>query len=174
MHYGKINKVDSANGPGVRVSLFVSGCRNHCPNCFNQDTWAFDYGTPYTQETEDEIIQAVSLPYIDGITILGGEPFEEENQETVMHLLSRIHRDYPQKDIWCYTGYTLDRDLCSGGRKYTPFTDELLSTLDVLVDGRYVEELKDYRIHFRGSSNQRLIDMKETLKNGSITLLPLP
>lgn len=170
MYYGKLNKVDSANGPGVRVSLFVSGCRNKCPNCFNQDTWAFNYGLPYTEETENEILEAVSIPYIDGITILGGEPFEEENQETVMLLLERIRKECPSKDIWCYTGYTLEKDLYEGGRKHTPYTDRLLATLDVLVDGRFVEELKNMMLHFRGSSNQRLISMKPTLASGITTL----
>lgn len=173
MHYGKINKVDSANGPGVRVSLFVSGCRNHCPHCFNADTWAFDYGTPYTKETEDEIVEAVSLPYIDGITVLGGEPFEEENQQEVMHLLERIRSELPDKDIWCYTGYTLEADLYKGGRKHTPYTDRLLAALDVLVDGRFIEEQKNLMLHFRGSSNQRLIDMKRTRETGITALLPL-
>lgn len=164
MNYGELKKIDSANGPGVRVSLFVSGCRNHCPGCFNRDTWDFGYGMPYTQDTEKEILEALAPGYIEGFTVLGGEPFEEENQPVVRDLLKKIHETYPEKTIWCYTGYTLEKDLYEGGRKHTEVTDELLSYLTVLVDGRFVEEQRDLTLKFRGSRNQRLLK----LKNGKL------
>ncbi len=164
MHYGKIRNCDIANGQGVRVSLFVSGCRNHCKNCFQPETWDFDYGTPYTEKTEEYIIQLLSKPYIQGLTILGGEPLEPENQQGLLRLLKRVKFDYPEKDIWCYTGYTLEQALEEGSPCRCNVTDELLSAIDVLVDGRFVEELKDITLKFRGSSNQRIISMKEWRK----------
>lgn len=164
MHYGKIQNCDIANGQGVRVSLFVSGCRNHCKNCFQPETWNFDYGNPYTEETEEYIIQLLSKPYIQGLTILGGEPLEPENQQGLLRLLKRVKSDYPEKDIWCYTGYTLEQALKDGSPCRCDVTDELLSAIDVLVDGRFVEELKDITLKFRGSSNQRIISMKEWRK----------
>lgn len=164
MYYGMIRNCDIANGQGVRVSLFVSGCRNHCKNCFQPETWNFDYGTPYTEETEEYIIQLLSKPYIQGLTILGGEPLEPENQQGLLRLLKRVKSDYPEKDIWCYTGYTLEQALKDGSPCRCDVTDELLSAIDVLVDGRFVEELKDITLKFRGSSNQRIISMKEWRK----------
>lgn len=164
MHYGKIRNCDIANGQGVRVSLFVSGCRNHCKNCFQPETWDFDYGTPYTEKTEEYIIQLLSKPYIQGLTILGGEPLEPENQQGLLRLLKRVKSDYPEKDIWCYTGYTLEQALEEGSPCRCDVTDELLSAIDVLVDGRFVEELKNITLKFRGSSNQRIISMKEWRK----------
>ena len=161
MYYGEIQKTDIANGRGVRVSLFVSGCRRHCKGCFNSDTWSFTYGTPYTDETENEIIEALSPSYINGLTLLGGEPMEKENQEALLPLLRRVRETYPEKDIWCYTGCTLEKDLVPGGAYYCEATDEILSLLDVLVDGEFIEEKKDLRLVFRGSSNQRIIDMKQ-------------
>ena len=134
MYYGEIKKTDIANGRGVRVSLFVSGCRRHCKGCFNSDTWSFTYGTPYTDETENEIIEALSPSYINGLTLLGGEPMEKENQEALLPLLRRVRETYPEKDIWCYTGCTLEKDLVPGGAYYCEATDEILSLLDVLVD----------------------------------------
>jgi len=168
MNYGELKKVDSANGPGVRVTLFVSGCRNHCPGCFNRDTWDFGYGKPFTEDTRQEILEALEPGYIAGFTVLGGEPFEEENQPEVAALLQKIRELYPQKNIWCYTGYTLDKDLVPGGRKYTEVTDRLLSCIDVLVDGRFIEEQKDLTLKFRGSRNQRLLKLKNGKAEGEL------
>lgn len=159
MYYGKIKECDIANGAGVRVTLFVSGCRNHCKNCFQPETWDFYYGSPYTEETETHIIQSLSRPYIQGLTLLGGEPFEPENQKELVRLLRKVKKIYPEKDVWCYTGYTLDKALQEGSSCRCEVTDELLSLIDVLVDGRYIDEKKDISLKFRGSSNQRIIDM---------------
>ena len=165
MNYGNIKPVDVADGPGVRVSLFVSGCRHHCKGCFNVETWNFDYGKPYTKETEDEIIKALQPAFIEGFTVLGGEPFEPENQVEVVKLLKRVRQTYPQKSIWCYTGYTYDTDLQKGGKVYTDVTEEMLFCIDVLVDGEFVEEERDITLKFRGSRNQRLL----TLSEGKVT-----
>ena len=170
MNYGEIKNCDIANGTGVRVSIFVSGCRNHCENCFQPQTWDFEYGTPYTEETEKEIISMLEPAYIDGLTLLGGEPFEPENQPTLLRLVSRVKELYPQKTVWAYTGFTLDELLLSTCRGNCPSTAGLLSLIDVLVDGRFVESLKDISLRFRGSSNQRIIDLKKTLKSGSTVL----
>ena len=170
MHYGEIKKCDIANGEGVRVSLFVSGCTHHCPGCFNQDTWEFDYGKEYTQETEKEILEALAPSYINGLSLLGGEPFEPQNQKVLISLLRKVKERYPEKDIWCYSGYLFDKELLSGSRARCGYTDEMLSMLDVLVDGRFVESLKDITLIFRGSSNQRLIDVKKSLAEGSVVL----
>lgn len=160
MHYGNIKECDIADGPGVRVSLFVSGCRHHCKGCFNAETWDFNYGKPYTKETEDEIIQLLASDFVQGFTLLGGEPFEPENQVELVKLLNRIRETYPQKDIWCYTGYLYDVDLPEGGKVHTDVTDEMLSYIDVLVDGEFVEAEKDVTLVFRGSRNQRIIHLK--------------
>ena len=168
MHYGEIKKCNIANGEGVRVSLFVSGCTHHCPGCFNQDTWDFDYGKEYTQETEKEILEALAPSYINGLSLLGGEPFEPRNQEVLISLLRKVKERYPEKDIWCYSGYLFDKELLSESRARCEYTDEMLSMLDVLVDGRFVEALKDIRLVFRGSSNQRVIDVKKSLETGEI------
>ena len=170
MYYGAIKKCDIANGEGVRVSLFVSGCTHHCPGCFNQDTWDFDYGKEYTQETEDEILKALSPGYINGLSLLGGEPFEPQNQEVLVRLLRKVKEQYPEKNIWCYSGYLFDKELLSESRARCEYTDEMLSMLDVLVDGRFVEALKDIRLVFRGSSNQRVIDVKKSLETGTVVL----
>ena len=164
MYYGNIKKFDIADGEGVRVSLFVSGCTNHCKNCFQPETWDFKYGNPYTEETEQEILDALNSPNIQGLTLLGGEPFEPENQRELVKLLRRVKTELPAKDIWCYTGFVYDKDLVEDGRKHCEVTDEMLSYLDVLVDGPFIEEKKDIRLRFRGSSNQRVLNMKETLK----------
>lgn len=161
MYYGELKKIDSADGPGVRVTIFVSGCRNYCPGCFNQNTWDFCYGRPYTEETEKEILSALEPDYIEGLTVLGGEPFEEENQAEVLKLLKTVRKNHPEKNIWCYTGYILDKDLCPGGRKHTSVTDELLANIDVLVDGPFKQDLRDLTLKFRGSRNQRLIKLKD-------------
>ncbi len=170
MHYGSIKTHDIANGPGVRVSLFVSGCRNACKGCFQEETWDFNYGSEYTQETENQILSALYPSYIQGITLLGGEPFETENQTSLLQLVKRIRQELPSKNIWCYTGCTLENELSIGGRCYCDVTEELLSMIDVLVDGRFILELADITLKFRGSSNQRLIDMKETKKKGTVVL----
>lgn len=159
MYYGKIRENDIANGSGVRVSLFVSGCRNHCKNCFQPETWDFHYGNPYTEETERHIIKSLSHQYIQGLTLLGGEPLEPENQEVLVRLLRKVKAIYPEKDVWCYTGYTLEQAKRSGSCCRCDVTDEMLSLIDVLVDGRYEDELRDISLKFRGSSNQRIIDM---------------
>ena len=161
MNYATIKKYDIANGPGVRVSLFVSGCRHHCKNCFNEVAWDFSYGEPFTKETEEEILEALSSNYIQGLTLLGGEPFEPENQRGLVSFVKRVKETLPTKDIWCYTGFVYDKDLIPGGRAYTEVTDELLRYIDTLVDGPFVEELKDITLLFRGSSNQRILNMKE-------------
>lgn len=161
MYYGNIKGYDIADGPGVRVSLFVSGCRHHCKGCFNAETWDFAYGQPYTKETEDQIIDMLAGSYIQGLTVLGGEPFEPENQPEVMRLLRRVKKTYPGKDIWCYSGYLYDVDMQKGGCVYTDVTEELLSYIDVLVDGEFVEDMKDITLLFRGSRNQRLIVLKD-------------
>ena len=161
MHYGNIKTYDIADGTGVRVSLFVSGCRNHCKNCFNPETWDFAYGREFTEETMQEILKALDHIYIAGFSLLGGEPFEQENQETLVDVLRKIKTAFPKKNIWCYTGYLLDVDLQPGGRKYTEFTEEMLSYIDILVDGRFVEEEKDITLQFRGSRNQRIFRLED-------------
>ena len=170
MNYGEIKKTDIANGEGVRVSLFVSGCRHCCPNCFNPETWSFEYGQPFTKDTEEELAAALSKPFINGLTILGGEPFEPENQPGLLELSRRIKASYPEKSIWSFTGYLFDRDILA--KKLGPWevTQELLSYLDVLVDGPFVASLKNLNLRFRGSSNQRLIDVPASLKTGAVVL----
>ena len=171
MYYGEIKKVDIANGPGTRVSLFVSGCRRHCRDCFNAETWDFCFGQPYTAQTEQEIIDALAPSYIHGLTVLGGEPFEPENQETVLGLLRRVRACYPQKNIWCFTGNTLETDILKeGGCGRCAVTDELLEQIDVLVDGAFVAEKRNMMLRFRGSENQRLIDMNATRRAGCVVL----
>ena len=159
MYYGMIKKCDIADGPGVRVSLFVSGCRHHCKGCFNAENWDFAYGSPYTKETEEEILRLLEPDYIRGFTLLGGEPFEPENQRELAGLLARIRETYPGKDIWCYTGYLYDRDLQPGGCVFTDVTETMLSCIDVLVDGEFIEEQKDVTLRFRGSRNQRILTL---------------
>lgn len=163
MYYGNIKKYDIADGPGVRVSLFVSGCRHHCKGCFNAETWDFSYGRPFTEETQEELLAALAPSYIAGLTVLGGEPFEPENQPVVTEVLRRAREQYPRKDIWCYTGYLYDVDLIPGGKVYTSVTEEMLSYIDVLVDGEFMEAEKDVSLQFRGSRNQRIIRLSEEL-----------
>ncbi|MCD7814629.1 MAG: anaerobic ribonucleoside-triphosphate reductase activating protein [Lachnospiraceae bacterium] len=159
MNFGTIKKYDIADGPGVRVSLFVSGCRHHCKGCFNAETWSFDYGRPFTADTENEILEALAPDYIQGFTALGGEPFEPENQPVVAALMRKIRERYPRKDIWCYTGYLYDVDLIPDGCVFTDVTREMLSYIDVLVDGEFIEAEKDISLQFRGSRNQRIIHL---------------
>lgn len=171
MYYGNIKNLDIANGEGIRVSLFVSGCTHHCKNCFNPETWDFYYGKPFTEETENEILKMLEPNHIAGITLLGGEPFDPHNQPALLNLVKRIKQKFgDSKNIWSFTGYVYDKDLIKGGRAYCDATDELLAHLDVLVDGPFIESLKDLMLKFRGSSNQRLINMKETLKQEKIVL----
>ena len=169
MYYSVIKPVDIADGVGVRVTLFVSGCTHHCKGCFQPQTWAFDYGQPYTQQTEDEILSLLQPPYIRGLTLLGGEPMEPDNQRALLHLLQRVRTELPQKDVWCYSGYTLDQ-LTEQSRARCEVTDELLTMIDVLVDGEFVEEKRNISLKFRGSENQRLIDLPATLKQGTVVL----
>lgn len=169
MHYSVIKPVDIADGVGVRVTLFVSGCTHHCKGCFQPQTWAFDYGQPYTKETEDQLISLLSPSYIRGLTLLGGEPMEPNNQRALLSLLRRVRAELPKKDIWCYSGYTLD-ELTGLSRARCEVTDELLSLIDVLVDGEFVEEKRNISLKFRGSENQRLIDLAATRKQGTVVL----
>lgn len=170
MYYGEIKKCDIANGEGVRVSLFVSGCTHHCPGCFNVATWDFHYGKEFTEETEKELLDALEPSYINGLSLLGGEPFEPENQKALVPFLRKVKERYPGKNIWCYSGYLYDSQLLSESRARCEYTDEMLSMIDVLVDGRFVESLKDITLVFRGSSNQRIIDVKKSLESGDVVL----
>ena len=171
MNYANIKKSDIANGLGVRVSLFVSGCTHHCKGCFNPETWDFNYGKGYTKEVEEEIIKALSPAYIAGLSLLGGEPFEPENSPFLATLTKRVKEELPGKDIWCYSGYSLDTDMLSGKLSGIPSTRALLENIDVLVDGEFVLDKKDISLKFRGSSNQRVIDVPASLKAGKPVLL---
>ena len=170
MNYAAIKKYDIANGPGVRVSLFVSGCTHHCKGCFNSETWDFNYGNPFDSDVINEIIEALQPGYIHGFTLLGGEPFEYRNQLGVLPLLKEIKAHYPAKDIWCYTGYDFEKDLLGDMAKQWSETYEMLSLIDVLVDGQYKDELHDFRLQWRGSSNQRVIDVQKSLKENKVVL----
>ena len=165
MNYGLIKKTDIADGVGVRVSLFVSGCTHHCKGCFNPETWNFEYGKPFTRETEDEIIEALKPGFVKGLTLLGGEPLEPQNQTVLLPFLEKVKVIYPDKNIWCYTGYTLEKDLLFGAksRARCEATDALLKFIDVLVDGEFQIDKKDIRLKFRGSSNQRILDLPKSL-----------
>ena len=172
MYYGNIKNTDIANGEGVRVSLFVSGCTHHCKNCFNPETWNFCYGNQFTSEVEDKIIKMLEPDYIKGLTLLGGEPMEPQNQEALLPFVKKIREKFGnKKNIWCYTGFVFDKDLApEDGRVHTASTKELLNNIDVLVDGPFVEDLKNISLKFRGSSNQRIINLPETLKQNEIVL----
>ena len=169
MNFATIKKRDIANGPGVRVSLFVSGCTHRCEGCFNEIAWDFSYGEPFTDAVETELLEALSPDFIAGITLLGGEPFEPENQRALLPFLKRVREAFPQKTVWCYSGYTLEQ-LQGESRARCEVTDEMLAILDVLVDGRFVLAKKNIRLRFRGSENQRLIDMNKTRETGEIVL----
>lgn len=170
MNYAEIKTTDIANGEGVRVSLFVSGCRRHCKNCFNRMTWDFSYGRPFTEQTEEQLLNALSPDHIAGLTLLGGDPFEPENQRALLPFVKRVKERFPKKTIWCYTGYTYANGGIEEEQVACEVTRELISCLDVLVDGRFVEELKDIRLLFRGSSNQRIIDVKRSIESGNVVL----
>lgn len=170
MNYAAIKTYDIANGPGVRTSVFVSGCTRHCKECFQPQTWDFDYGEPFTQEVIDRILASLEPPQIAGLTVLGGEPFEPRNQVGVAALLRQVRDAYPQKSIWSFTGYLLDAELLTGKVGSGTLVREILSYLDVLVDGPFQIEKKDLTLRFRGSSNQRLIDVPKTLASGSVVL----
>ena len=170
MYYGEIKNCDIANGIGVRVSLFVSGCTNRCPHCFQPQTWDFEYGQPFTQETEELLLRLLEPAHINGLTLLGGEPFEPANQRALLPFVQRVRERFPGKTVWAFTGFTLEELLREGSYPRCEATDGLLALLDVLVDGRFEEEKKDISLRFRGSSNQRLIDMKETRKGNRIVL----
>ena len=170
MNYAAIKTRDIANGPGVRVSLFVSGCTHHCKNCFNREAWDFDYGQPFTEETVDYIISQMRPGYVKGLTLLGGEPFDPRNQSAVVELLRRVKKELPEKSIWAFSGYLFDRDILPGRLGDPAVTREYLSYLDVLVDGPFIEELKNLSLRFRGSENQRLIDVKKSLAAGEVVL----
>lgn len=172
MHYSTIKDCDIANGIGVRITLFVSGCTNHCKNCFQPQTWDFDFGEPFTEETEEKLLEMLKPDYISGLTLLGGEPMEPQNQKALVPFLKKVRKAYPNKNIWCFTGFTYEVLKTDGSHPRCEVTDEMLSLIDVLVDGKYVDELKDLTLQFRGSSNQRLIDMVKTRENGEVTLLP--
>ena len=170
MNYATIKNCDIANGPGVRVSLFVSGCTHRCPGCFNEVAWDFDYGQPFTQETIEEILNMLRPSYIRGLTLLGGEPFEPQNQGPIVELLRRIKAELPEKSIWAFSGYLFDKDILSGRLGDWEITKEYISYLDVLVDGPFVLAKKNLSLRFRGSENQRLIDVPASLRTGEIVL----
>ena len=170
MNYGTIKNCDIANGPGVRVSLFVSGCTHRCKGCFNEVAWDFEYGEPFTQDTIDSILKMLEPPYVQGITLLGGEPFEPQNQGAIVDLLRQIKAKMPEKSVWAFSGYLFDKDIMAGKLGPKEITQEFVSYLDVLVDGPFILEKKDLTLRFRGSSNQRLIDVPATLESGEIVL----
>lgn len=170
MNYAGIKYNDIANGPGCRTVLFVSGCRNHCKDCFQPQTWDFSYGGPFDETVQKEVLDSLLPDYVKGITLLGGEPFEPENQKALVPFVHKVRQQYPKKDIWAFTGYVYDKDLIPGGRKHTEDTDELLSMIDVLVDGPFIAEQKDITLKFRGSRNQRVLDLQKTIQSGKIVL----
>ena len=174
MHFGNIKKNDIANGEGVRVSLFVSGCRNRCKNCFNPETWSFTYGNEFTKEVEQEILDALNNSWINGLTILGGEPFEVENQKDLVEFVKKVKTQFPNKSIWMYSGYLFDEDIINpNGKVHCEVTDEIINNIDVLVDGKFIEDLKNLSLKFRGSTNQRIILVQESIKLKEVVLSPL-
>ena len=173
MNVGEIKTFDVANGTGIRVTVFVSGCTNHCKGCFQPQTWDFKYGEPYTKEMEDFILEELKKTQYKGLTLLGGEPFEPVNQKELARLVRRVKEEMPNRDIWAFTGFLYDRDLVPGGRRYTEDTDALLDCIDILVDGPFVEEKRNLCLKFRGSENQRIIDLRKTRESGKLILSPL-
>lgn len=171
MYYGELKKCDIANGIGVRVTLFVSGCTNRCPDCFQPQTWDFHFGRPFTDDTAAEIYAELDKSYVAGLSVLGGEPFEPENQRALVSLLKKVKADYPTKTVWVFTGFRLEDELLKeGAHPRCEVTDEMLACIDVLVDGRFMKELKDISLQFRGSRNQRVIDMNKTRETGVVTI----
>ena len=168
MNYADIKKIDVANGEGVRVSVFVSGCHHHCKGCFNECTWDFNYGNKFTEKEEQQVIDYMNHDYISGLSLLGGEPLEQINQEGLLPLVKKVKEKFPNKNIWCYTGFDFEKDVIGTMAKNSETTRELLKYIDVIVDGKFEEDKKDLKLKFRGSSNQRIIDVPETLKNGKI------
>ena len=173
MNVGEIKTYDVANGTGIRVTVFVPGCTNRCKGCFQPQTWDFDYGEPYTEQLEDFILRKLAKPPYKGLTLLGGEPFEPLNQEALAALVRLVKEELPNRDIWAFTGFVYERDLVPGGRKYTEYTDGMLDCIDILVDGPFVDEQRNRCLKFRGSENQRIIDLKETRRTGAVVLSPL-
>lgn len=168
MHYAEIKNYDIANGEGIRVSLFVSGCPHHCKGCFNEEAQAYDYGKLFTEKEEQEILDYLGNDFINGLTLLGGEPMWPDNQKGLLSLLRKVKDKYPNKSIWCYTGYTFDKEIMDKMYKENDFTREFLSYIDVLIDGRFVESLLNRTLYFRGSSNQRIIDVKKSIRRKKI------
>ncbi len=168
MNYADIKRCDVANGEGVRVSLFVSGCTHHCRECFNKEAWDFNYGKPFTEREVDRIMEYLKPGYVAGLSLLGGEPMEPSNQEGILPLLRRVKQTYPEKTIWCYTGYLFDRDILERMCQESVVTKELVSYFDIVVDGEFVQEQKNLKVNFRGSDNQRIIDVKKSLAAGEI------
>jgi anaerobic ribonucleoside-triphosphate reductase activating protein len=170
MNYADIKYCDVANGLGIRVSLFVSGCTHYCKGCFNEVTWDFNYGKPFTENEIQQILEYLKPDYINGLTLLGGEPFEQVNQQGLLPLLRRVREEYPDKSIWCFTGYDYEKDILGTMCGTWPETSEMLSYIDVLVDGEFREELKNLSLRFRGSSNQRIILVKPSLEQKKVIL----
>ena len=170
MHYADIKKADIANGLGVRVSVFVSGCTHQCKNCFNSEAWDFNYGKEFTEKEIDKVIEELDHPYVSGLTLLGGETLEHVNQQGLLPLLRKVKEKFPEKNIWCYSGYTFENDIMDKMYKNWKETPEMLSYIDVLVDGKFEEDKKDIKLRFRGSSNQRIIDVKKSLKDKKAVL----
>lgn len=170
MNYANIKNMDVANGTGLRISLFVSGCTHHCKGCFNPEAWKFEYGEPFTKEVEDKILAMLKPSYIQGLSLLGGEPFEPVNQATLLPFLRRVKETYPEKNIWAYSGYDFEQDMLTGKLGPEEITHEILTMLDVLVDGEFMIERRDPRLKFRGSSNQRIIDVKASLREDELIL----
>lgn len=171
MNFAEIKTNDIANGEGVRTSLFVSGCRHHCKDCFNEIAWDFNYGKPYNKETEKYILDSIKPAWIAGISILGGEPFEPENQEEVLNLLKAFKKEYPLKTVWCYSGFTIEEITGkTPSRAFTDISIELLKMIDILVDGKFINEQKNISLKFRGSENQRIIDVKNTFKENKLII----
>lgn len=168
MNYADIKQFDVANGIGVRVSLFVSGCTHHCKECFNKEAWDFQYGKPFTEREIDKIIEYLKPDYVSGLSLLGGEPMEPSNQEGLLPLMRRVHEEYPDKNVWCYSGYLFDKDIVGRMCKKSDVTRELLSYIDILVDGEFIAKQKNLKVNFRGSDNQRIIDVKKSLAAGEV------
>mgnify|MGYP002603427155 CR=1 FL=1 len=168
VNYGEIKKCDIANGEGVRVALFVSGCRHHCKGCFNSMTWDFNYGKEFSEKEEQQIIEYMNHDYISGLSLLGGEPLEPKNQEGLLPLVKKVKEKFPDKNIWCYTGFDFEKDVVGKMAKNNETTRELLKYIDVIVDGKFEEDKRDLKLQFRGSSNQKIVDVKKSLQTGQI------